>query len=262
MTDVVQTEDRGAVRIVAINRPEARNAINTTVLIELRKAVREAAKAEALRALVITGRGGAFSAGADVKEWADLNRGINPASRPRLGRGGLPARPGRVALSQADGGHDRRRRGRRRARHGAGLRFPLRLDARQVHLRLYPRRLSARLRRLLAAAAAHRHRGRQALRLHRRSLGWRQSEIRRHGDRARRTEKLEEVTLAFAAEARRRPDRRQWPHQAADRFGPSARPRRAAGRGAAPGKLCLATADHQEGLAAANERRTPNFVGR
>src|SRR5215470_5872208 len=78
MTDIVQIEDRGAVRIVAINRPEARNAINTSVLIGLRKAIREAAKAEALRTLVVTGRGGAFSAGADVKEWADKNRGIDP----------------------------------------------------------------------------------------------------------------------------------------------------------------------------------------
>ena len=56
MTDIVQIEDRGAVRIVAINRPEARNAINTSVLIGLRKAIREAAKAEALRTLVVTGR--------------------------------------------------------------------------------------------------------------------------------------------------------------------------------------------------------------
>src|SRR5262249_32454010 len=78
MSEVVQVEDRGAVRIVAINRPEARNAINTSVLIQLRKAIREAAKAEALRTLVVTGRGGAFSAGADVKEWADKNRGIDP----------------------------------------------------------------------------------------------------------------------------------------------------------------------------------------
>ena len=51
MTDVVQTEDRGAVRIVAINRPESRNAINTTVLIELRKAIRAAAKSEVLARL-------------------------------------------------------------------------------------------------------------------------------------------------------------------------------------------------------------------
>jgi enoyl-CoA hydratase/carnithine racemase len=36
--DVVQVEDRGAVRIIAINRPESRNAINMDVLLGLRKA--------------------------------------------------------------------------------------------------------------------------------------------------------------------------------------------------------------------------------
>ena len=78
MPEIVEVEDHGAVRIVAINRPDLRNAINTAVLIGLRRAIREAAKTEALRALVLTGRGGAFSAGADVKEWADKNRGIDP----------------------------------------------------------------------------------------------------------------------------------------------------------------------------------------
>src|SRR5690242_13304138 len=78
MTETVQIEDRGAVRIVATNRPEAPNPINTSVLIHTPKALREAAKADELRTLVVTGRGGAFSAGADVREWADKNRGIDP----------------------------------------------------------------------------------------------------------------------------------------------------------------------------------------
>ena len=78
MPEIIEVEDHGAVRVVAINRPELRNAINTAVLIGLRRAIREAAKTEALRTLVLTGRGGAFSAGADVKEWADKNRGIDP----------------------------------------------------------------------------------------------------------------------------------------------------------------------------------------
>lgn len=78
MTELVQVEDRDAVRLIAINRPEVRNAISLGVLLELRRAVRQAAKAGHLRALVITGRGGAFSGGADVKEWAELREGKNP----------------------------------------------------------------------------------------------------------------------------------------------------------------------------------------
>ncbi len=78
MSKLVEVEDRGAVRLIAINRPESRNAINTGVLVELRRAVRQALKADELRALVFTGRGGAFSGGADVKEWADKIKGIDP----------------------------------------------------------------------------------------------------------------------------------------------------------------------------------------
>jgi 2-(1,2-epoxy-1,2-dihydrophenyl)acetyl-CoA isomerase len=78
MSELIEVEDRGSVRLLAINRPELRNAINTSVLLQMRKAVPEAAGAEALRALVITGRGGAFSGGADVKEWADKIKGIDP----------------------------------------------------------------------------------------------------------------------------------------------------------------------------------------
>ena len=63
MSDLVEVEDRGAVRIIAINRPEARNAISTPVLLKLKKAFKEAAKATHLRAVVLTGRGGAFSFG-------------------------------------------------------------------------------------------------------------------------------------------------------------------------------------------------------
>mgnify|MGYP000600256119 CR=1 FL=1 len=43
MVDLVQVEDRGAVRIVAINRPEVRNAISTGVLLQLRAAFAAAA---------------------------------------------------------------------------------------------------------------------------------------------------------------------------------------------------------------------------
>ena len=74
-SDIVQVEDRGAVRYIFLNRPQVRNAINTAMLLALRKAVQEADKAPHLRAVVFGGRGGAFSAGADVKEWADMAAG-------------------------------------------------------------------------------------------------------------------------------------------------------------------------------------------
>lgn len=76
--DVVDVSNRGAVRIVAFNRPETRNAISKEVLLKMQQAFREAAADEAVRALVLTGNGGAFSSGADVKEWAEALKGNDP----------------------------------------------------------------------------------------------------------------------------------------------------------------------------------------
>jgi 2-(1,2-epoxy-1,2-dihydrophenyl)acetyl-CoA isomerase len=56
-----------------------RNAFNTPLLVALRRAFREALAEKEIRALVVTGRGGAFSGGADVKEWSDKLKGIDHA---------------------------------------------------------------------------------------------------------------------------------------------------------------------------------------
>lgn len=70
MYKFLEIERHDAVGVIALNRPEARNALGMGITIELRKALREAAADKSIRALILTGRGGAFSAGADVKEWA------------------------------------------------------------------------------------------------------------------------------------------------------------------------------------------------
>src|SRR5271167_3478856 len=68
---MIEVEDDGAVRTIAINRPERRNALNFDTLVLMREAIADARANTTLRALIITGRGGAFSAGADVREWAE-----------------------------------------------------------------------------------------------------------------------------------------------------------------------------------------------
>jgi enoyl-CoA hydratase/carnithine racemase len=68
---LVEVEDHGVVRVATMNRPQARNAMNTALLGALLEAVAEAVATEAVRVLVVTGAGGAFSAGADVKESLD-----------------------------------------------------------------------------------------------------------------------------------------------------------------------------------------------
>ena len=71
---VVTTQQRGPVSIIAINRPEKRNAINQAVAVELQRAFLEFDRS-AQRVAVLTGAGGlAFTAGADVTDLPELWR--------------------------------------------------------------------------------------------------------------------------------------------------------------------------------------------
>jgi len=64
-------ETRGRVGLVTLNRPEALNAINYTLISEVMEALADFDKAEAVGAMVITGSAKAFAAGADIKEMVD-----------------------------------------------------------------------------------------------------------------------------------------------------------------------------------------------
>ena len=63
-------ERQEAVALITLNRPERANAINRTMLAELNAACDTVEGDEAIRALVVTGAGGAFSSGFDLKEQA------------------------------------------------------------------------------------------------------------------------------------------------------------------------------------------------
>jgi enoyl-CoA hydratase len=63
----VITERRDSVLIITINRPQARNALNRAVAEGVRDAVDELDADGQLRAAVLTGAGGTFSAGMDLK---------------------------------------------------------------------------------------------------------------------------------------------------------------------------------------------------
>jgi enoyl-CoA hydratase len=66
------TEDRGAVRILTLNRPEKRNALDTALSRALLEALRAADAEEGVRCVVLTGAGQAFCAGADLSEFKGL----------------------------------------------------------------------------------------------------------------------------------------------------------------------------------------------
>ena len=74
MQTVLYTQE-GAVGVVTIDRPKALNALNSTVLDELRQAF-EAIDLETVRCVVITGSGEkSFAAGADIGEMSNLTQG-------------------------------------------------------------------------------------------------------------------------------------------------------------------------------------------
>ena len=76
MTTAVLTTDHAGVRMLAMHRPEVHNAFDDALIAELTAAVEAAGRDPAVRALVLTGSGASFSAGADLN-WM---RGMAKAS--------------------------------------------------------------------------------------------------------------------------------------------------------------------------------------
>ncbi len=70
MTDVLLQEDTDGVRLLTLNRPEARNALNGELVAGLRAALLSADADDEVRVVVLTGADPAFCAGVDLKEAA------------------------------------------------------------------------------------------------------------------------------------------------------------------------------------------------
>lgn len=71
--ETILTETRGRVALVTLNRPQALNALNSTLMGELREALKAFDREPAIGAMVITGSAKAFAAGADIKEMQGLD---------------------------------------------------------------------------------------------------------------------------------------------------------------------------------------------
>jgi enoyl-CoA hydratase len=95
--DALLTERRGHVLVVTINRPQARNAITGDVAECIADAMDELDSDSQLRAAILTGAGGTFSAGMDLK--AALAG--EPASVRGRGFGGITTAPPRKPLIAA-----------------------------------------------------------------------------------------------------------------------------------------------------------------
>jgi enoyl-CoA hydratase/carnithine racemase len=65
-------ENRGPVRILTMNRPEKRNALNSELTEKLLEALSAAGKDDSIGCVVLTGAGQGFCAGADLSEFKGL----------------------------------------------------------------------------------------------------------------------------------------------------------------------------------------------
>ena len=70
MNDKILVSDAGPVRIITINRPEVRNALDLEAAAALRQAFDAFEVDEAAKVAVLTGAAGSFCSGADLKEMA------------------------------------------------------------------------------------------------------------------------------------------------------------------------------------------------
>ena len=89
MSDEVLTEERDGVLVVTLNRPQARNAVNEVLARSVAEAMDRLDEEDSLRAGVLTGAGGTFCAGMDLKAFV---RGETPVVEGR-GFAGLVERP-------------------------------------------------------------------------------------------------------------------------------------------------------------------------
>ncbi|MCS2608735.1 enoyl-CoA hydratase/isomerase family protein [Halomonas dongshanensis] len=69
MANYVKIESRGDIALVTLNRPERRNALGSALLDDLISVFTHLEQDQEVRAVVLTGAGTAFCAGADLKEF-------------------------------------------------------------------------------------------------------------------------------------------------------------------------------------------------
>lgn len=89
MTSRLSIADQHRVRRIALNRPEVHNAFDDVLIAELTAAIDEAGRDENVRAVVLTGEGESFSAGADLnwmRSMAQASEQQNRDDSTRLAR--------------------------------------------------------------------------------------------------------------------------------------------------------------------------------
>lgn len=92
MPDTVMIEQRGDVLLLMLNRPDRLNAWTPHMAAELAAAIQDANTAPSVGAIVLTGAGRGFCAGADIEDtFATRIAGEDPGEDTAGGQGGMPA---------------------------------------------------------------------------------------------------------------------------------------------------------------------------
>jgi 2-(1,2-epoxy-1,2-dihydrophenyl)acetyl-CoA isomerase len=91
---LVSVED--GVAVVTLNRPERRNALSTDMIAALERSLEQLETDDGVGAVVLTGAGGAFCAGGDVKGFAERTPGAAPAGQEQRQRASQRATSGRL----------------------------------------------------------------------------------------------------------------------------------------------------------------------
>ncbi|MCW2996853.1 MAG: enoyl-CoA hydratase [Solirubrobacterales bacterium] len=101
MQDTVLVDDADGVRVVTINRPDVRNAVDLQTARAISDALDELEQRDDLRVGVITGSGGTFCAGMDLKALAAT--GERPIVKPRGAFGIVEQPPAKPVLAAVEG---------------------------------------------------------------------------------------------------------------------------------------------------------------
>jgi len=168
--ETIKYEVAEQILTITLNRPDKLNAFNATMQRELIDAFDQADRDDGIRAIIVTGAGRGFCAGADLSSGADtFDRDARRGPVKRLADGKVDysdpqcarwRRPGHAAHLQVPETRDRRgkRAGRRYRRHHAACDgYPHRLRSGAVRLRVLPARHRAGSRLELVPAAPRRH---------------------------------------------------------------------------------------------------------
>lgn len=82
----ILAERDGGAGIITLNRPNVLNALNAALLSEVSAALADFERDDTVRAIIVTGAGKAFAAGADIGELNALKNAVEGAEKARIGQ--------------------------------------------------------------------------------------------------------------------------------------------------------------------------------